>query len=71
MGQIFDGRLFKPPGTFMDLDCGHDLTDRKAAVLGIPYDNGTHPHRVGARDGPREEYSDANPGNVGVTRQRN
>ncbi len=53
MGQIFDDRLFKPPGTFMDLDYGHDLTDRKAAVLGIPYDNGTHPNRIGARDGPR------------------
>jgi len=53
MGQIFDDRLFKPPGTFMDLDYGHDLTDRKAAVLGIPYDNGAHPHRIGSRDGPR------------------
>ena len=53
MSDIFDDRLFKPPGTFMGLDYGHDLTGRQAAVLGIPYDNGVHPHRVGARDGPR------------------
>ena len=37
----------------MGLNYGHDLTDRKAAVIGIPYDNGTHAHRVGSRDGPR------------------
>jgi agmatinase len=53
MSDIFDDGLFKPPGTFMGLDYGHDLDGRQAAVLGIPYDNGTHPHRVGARDGPR------------------
>jgi len=53
MGDIFDRGLFKPPGTFMGLDYGHDLTGRRAAVLGIPYDNGAHPSRVGARDGPR------------------
>ena len=53
MSDIFDDRLFKPPGTFMGLDYGHDLTGRQAAVLGIPYDNGVHPPRVGARDGPR------------------
>jgi len=53
MSDIFDDELFKPPGTFMGLDYGHDLDSRRAAVLGIPFDNGTHPHRVGARDGPR------------------
>lgn len=53
MTDIFDDRLFKPPGTFMGLGYGHDLAGRGAAVLGIPYDNGTHPHRVGSRDGPR------------------
>ena len=53
MSDIFDSDLFKPPGTFMGVDYGHDLTDRRAAILGIPYDNGAHPHRVGARDGPR------------------
>ncbi|MDA7949157.1 MAG: arginase family protein [Hyphomicrobiaceae bacterium] len=53
MTNIFDRDLFNPPTTFMGIDYGHDLTDRHAAVLGIPYDNGTHPNRVGARDGPR------------------
>ena len=53
MTNVFDHDLFKPPATFMGLDYGHDLTGRQAAILGIPYDNGTHPSRVGARDGPR------------------
>jgi agmatinase len=53
MTNIFDRNLFKPPTTFMGIDYGHDLTDRQAAILGIPYDNGVHPNRVGARDGPR------------------
>jgi len=53
MSDIFDAKLFKPPGTFMGLDYGHDLDGRRAAVIGVPFDNGTHHHRVGARDGPR------------------
>lgn len=53
MVNIFDASLFKPPGTFMGVDYGHDLTGRGAAVVGVPYDNGAHPSRVGAREGPR------------------
>lgn len=53
MNDIYDENLFAPPGTFMGLDYGHDLTGRRAAIIGIPYDNGTHPNRVGSRDGPR------------------
>lgn len=53
MSDIFDDRIFTPPGTFMGLDYGHDLAGRRAAVIGIPYDNGAHAHRVGSRDGPR------------------
>ena len=53
MTDIFDNELFTPPGTFMGVDYGHDLAGRRAAILGITYDNGTHPHRVGAREGPR------------------
>lgn len=53
MANIFDASLFRPPGTFMGVDYGHDLAGRGAAVLGIPYDNGAHPSRVGAREGPR------------------
>lgn len=48
-----DASLFRPPGTFMGRPHGHDLAGRGAAILGIPYDNGTHPSRVGAREGPR------------------
>lgn len=53
MTDIFDTELFAPPGTFMGLEYGHDLDGRRAAIIGIPYDNGTHPSRVGSRDGPR------------------
>jgi arginase family enzyme len=53
MSSIFNNRIFSPPGTFMGLNYDHDLDGRKAAVIGIPYDNGTHAHRVGSRDGPR------------------
>ncbi|MEM8743198.1 MAG: arginase family protein [Pseudomonadota bacterium] len=53
MTNIFDRDLFRPPATFMGIDYGHDLADRRVAILGLPYDNGTHPNRVGARDGPR------------------
>lgn len=53
MTDAIDTSLFQPPLTFMGVDYGHDLAGRGAAVLGIPYDNGTHPNRVGAREGPR------------------
>jgi len=53
MNQMIEPGLFRPPWTFMGAPYGHDLKDRKAAIIGIPYDNGTHPSRVGARDGPR------------------
>ena len=53
MTNIFDRDLFRPPTTFMGIDYGHDLADRRVAILGLPYDNGAHPNRVGARDGPR------------------
>jgi len=58
MTDIFDKNLFAPPGTFMGLDYGHDLDGRRAAIIGIPYDNGTNPSRVGSRDGPRALASD-------------
>ncbi len=53
MTDIFNRDLFRPPATFMGIDYGHDLDGRRVAILGLPYDNGTHPNRVGARDGPR------------------
>jgi agmatinase len=39
--------------TFMDLPLDTDLTNREAAILGIPFDCGQHQTRIGARGGPR------------------
>ncbi len=39
-------------GTFMGVPASRDLSASKAAVLGIPFDCGFHPTRVGARLGP-------------------
>ena len=39
-------------GTFMGVAASHDLKASKAAVLGIPFDCGFHPTRIGARLGP-------------------
>ena len=40
------------PLTFMGAPYSHDLTGAKAAVLGMPFDCGTHLLRVGSRQGP-------------------
>jgi guanidinobutyrase len=40
-------------GTFMGVPASRDLKASKAAVLGIPFDCGVHPTRIGARLGPR------------------
>ena len=45
--------LFQPPVTFMGLPHRTDATSAKAAILGCPFDCGTHPIRVGARQGPQ------------------
>ena len=45
--------LFQPPVTFMGLPHRTDATSAKAAILGCPFDCGTHPFRVGARQGPQ------------------
>lgn len=44
--------LFHPPETFMGLPAGLPGAGCRAAVLGVPFDCGTHPFRVGARQGP-------------------
>ncbi len=44
--------LFHPPRTFMGVPAGLPEPGCRAAVLGVPFDCGTHAHRVGARDGP-------------------
>jgi arginase family enzyme len=41
-----------PAGTFMDIPHGRSIRPGQAAVIGIPFDCGTHPTRIGARQGP-------------------
>lgn len=40
------------PGSFMGLPPGPPGPGCRAAILGVPFDCGTHPFRVGARQGP-------------------
>jgi agmatinase len=40
------------PITFMGVPFTHDLSSAKAAILGIPFDCGVHPFRIGSRQGP-------------------
>ena len=47
----FGAPLFKDVGTFMGVPASRDLSGAKAAVLGIPFDCGLHPVRLGARLG--------------------
>ena len=44
--------LFNRPETFMGLPAGLPGPGCRAAILGAPFDCGTHPFRVGARQGP-------------------
>ena len=48
----FDGEIFRTVGTFMNVPSSRDLARSRAAVLGIPFDCGEHPLRLGARLGP-------------------
>src|SRR5687768_4911654 len=68
------GELVSGPNTFMGVPHTPDLSDAKAAILGIPFDCGVHPFRIGSRQGPQAireqsrlmrpynpEHSDYNP----------
>ncbi len=44
--------LLSCPFTFMGVPFSTDASQSRAAVLGIPFDCGTHPARIGARYGP-------------------
>ncbi|MGU3663343.1 arginase family protein [Methylobacterium sp. A49B] len=44
--------LFTPPESFMGLPVGSPGPGCRAAILGVPFDCGTHAFRVGARQGP-------------------
>lgn len=43
---------FVPPQTWLNAPFGRPGRNAKAAILGIPFDCGTHPDRIGSRMGP-------------------
>ncbi|MEZ5842698.1 MAG: arginase family protein [Hyphomicrobiaceae bacterium] len=45
--------LYAGPATFMGVPHTTDASGRGAAILGCPFDCGTHPFRVGSRQGPQ------------------
>jgi arginase family enzyme len=45
--------LLKPPGTFMGVPMATRVKPGQGVVLGLPFDCGTHPTRIGSRQGPR------------------
>jgi agmatinase len=49
---IFDPALYVPAATFMGAPQSYDLRSAKAAILGVPFDCGTHAARIGSRLGP-------------------
>ena len=53
MTDFAEGDLHTKPQTFMGAPSTLDLAGAKAAVLGIPFDCGVHPFRVGSRQGPQ------------------
>jgi agmatinase len=54
-----DDRVLDEAGTFMGVPASRELSNSKAALLGIPFDCGFHPTRIGARLGPQaiRQYS--------------
>ena len=52
MAKLSDDDLFTLPLTFMGVPYGRPGPNTRAAILGLPFDCGTHPFRVGARSGP-------------------
>tara|TARA_B100000676_G_scaffold293967_1_gene331389 strand:- start:8950 stop:9879 length:930 start_codon:yes stop_codon:yes gene_type:complete len=50
--SIFDEAIYKPTGGFMNAPSHHDLTGCQLAIVGMPFDCGVHPTRIGSRQGP-------------------
>ncbi len=48
-----DSALYQPPLTFMGLPYRTNANGAEAGILGCPFDCGTHPFRIGARQGPQ------------------
>lgn len=44
--------LYQVSGTFMGVPAGRDPAGSRVAVLGLPFDMGVHPTRIGSRQGP-------------------
>ena len=51
-GQLLDADLFTPVRGFMGLPNSLDLENAHAAIVGLPFDMGVAPVRVGSRMGP-------------------
>ncbi len=51
--DVFDKTYYTQTRGFMGVKNTWELQDCRAAILGIPFDCGIHPTRIGARDGPR------------------
>jgi agmatinase len=47
-----DAPLFTPPLTFMGMPAGAPGPGNRVAILGVPFDCGIHPFRIGSREGP-------------------
>ena len=52
-GRAPDENLFDCAFGFMGVRLSQDLSQSQAAILGIPFDCGTHPIRIGSRYGPQ------------------
>jgi agmatinase len=53
MASFTDEALHTRPATFMSAPYSLDLAGAKAAILGMPFDCGIHPFRIGSRQGPQ------------------
>jgi agmatinase len=52
-GDITDAQLYQTGRGFMGVPWAASADGAKAAILGVPFDCGTHPSRIVSRDGPR------------------
>lgn len=50
--SLADSALYTQSAGFMGVPLTRDLTGARAAILGVPFDCGTHPNRIGSRQGP-------------------
>ena len=50
--SIFDSRVYRPTAGFMDAPVTWTLDGCRLAIVGMPFDCGIHPTRIGSRLGP-------------------